>query len=871
MTSHQKKKRKVRSKRPSSQLKTRTKSADSLDETKRWSGAPDPAERLPNSMSNRFLIGSLIASVLLVALGIYIVQAGNPDNRKDNRGSLASLTNQTSRAESILRQVENAYRAIRSYADETEMSVQYAPGPQHANAPAAASRTIRLAYERPNKIRITVNGPNDTSNTIDLACNEETLRSRIEWGNMIQDQLVERSPPKLINLTTLYSATEASDVDRPDELLSLLMPLPVGLQISQVALLLAGPNENLFERTFNASFQKSMLPDQALDGVNCLRIRIESRDNDEIEPVVLWIDKNTKLLKQIEIPSFQARSVYRRTQINQPIAPATFSIDIERNEKLVRHFVVQPNNEIPPLLGMPPGPFEFTRLNGQSLRSDEFQGRVTVLCWFDSREAGRHALTKLSAAFKEINKSSNSDQVSVLAVCSEPSTRFGHDSIRNLMRRWKIDLPVARDLKPLGPGQFKIPATPCFVVIDREGFVQLHEVGVSPDLDVELPALVENLLEGKNIAADYLQFVKSREAVYQRLLLAAGVQAPKEQTNIVATKIAKPTQPERLELVRLWKNQELHQPGNMVVARETKGDSLIAVLDGTKRIRFIDSKGRVKNQLAVAVLDSESPITQLEIAEDSNTNRHVLGWSTLGRQLTVFDENWRQKFVYPRSNHLDSQQGLILGAHLADLDSDGGLEIYVSFDNRETHRVDVTGHTVWKRSTPSPLLSLTSSIDRTQKSFLLGTTQSGQISPMNSLGALQRPLDVGSRAIHHLVASRPNNSDSVYCGFSALPTGRMQAIGIRGNMQEQWNYVLPSGTFTNQIQYATSLPWRDSTCWILAAANGSLHFIVDDGSFHDHFNTGKQLTGLAAYQTGDTNILVLSSADDVEAYRFQPK
>ena len=47
--------------------------------------------------------------------------------------------------------------------------------------------------------------------------------------------------------------------------------------------------------------------------------------------------------------------------------------------------------------------------------------------------------------------------------------------------------------------------------------------------------------------------------------------------------------------------------------------------------------------------------------------------------------------------------------------------------------------------------------------------------------------------------------------------------------------------------------------------------MAQDGSFYDQFNTGKDLTGLAVYETRGAKVLLLSSADGIEALQMERK
>jgi hypothetical protein len=101
--------------------------------------------------------------------------------------------------------------------------------------------------------------------------------------------------------------------------------------------------------------------------------------------------------------------------------------------------------------------------------------------------------------------------------------------------------------------------------------------------------------------------------------------------------------------------------------------------------------------------------------------------------------------------------------------------------------------------------------------------------------------------------------------------GRLIAIGLNRNLQEQWSYGLPNGVFQSQVKTPTSvkITGGDSWQWLLAGPDGSVHIVDDDGNFFDAFNFGQNVTGIAGYQDGDAGILLISTNDSVTALRVK--
>ena len=301
MTNRQKKKR-VRRRRPSGSLQSkgsghagRTRRPRDLNDDSRWSNDAGPRHKLPNAISNRVLVGSIIGSILLVAMGIYIARDGGGSGVGSGSGpgsAFGLLKDSQAKAESLLREVENAYRAISSYEDETEVTFNLPPENPMAGTAVTAPTGIRFAFERPNRVRFQLkrNEINGREFVIDVASDGKSLRSQILPHQNEPHQMVERAAPPQVTLRSLFSATEVSSVDRPNELVSMLVSIPASLQVSQIALLLAEPGTNHFDTVFPKDTKKTLLEDAVLNGVPCQRVRCDTA----IAPLTFWIDRKNK-------------------------------------------------------------------------------------------------------------------------------------------------------------------------------------------------------------------------------------------------------------------------------------------------------------------------------------------------------------------------------------------------------------------------------------------------------------------------------------------------------------------------------------------------------------------------------------------------
>jgi len=315
-------------------------------------------------------------------------------------------------------------------------------------------------------------------------------------------------------------------------------------------------------------------------------------------------------------------------------------------------------------------------------------------------------------------------------------------------------------------------------------------------------------------------------------------------------------------LTQMWQNRSLQSPGNVLFEGNDDGSYTLFAIDGTDIVK-LDEKG---NEVARRALVSSgvAPITRIRVATSKKGDAYYVGWSNLCQQIRLYDADWREVLVYPDSEDSegsDENDG-IQDVQLVDLDADGEPEIYVGFaGNRGLHRIRLDGQQGWSNQSVTPVLSMTPSRDKSGNAFLLLTSDSGEITPIDERGRRQRSVGVGTRAIHHLFVSDWHDEASTFLGLTYLPTGNLLSLGIDGRLREQWSYPLPPGLFTTQVQNARFARWsRGGASWLLAGPDGSVHFVSPDGQKHDYFHHGEAIAGLAAFAAGDQSLLVIASA-----------
>ncbi len=119
-------------------------------------------------------------------------------------------------------------------------------------------------------------------------------------------------------------------------------------------------------------------------------------------------------------------------------------------------------------------------------------------------------------------------------------------------------------------------------------------------------------------------------------------------------------------------------------------------------------------------------------------------------------------------------------------------------------------------------------------------------------------------------SSRENWCAVVFVPDSQQTSGQFTALGLNPGGEVIWKYALPSGTqqAVESIVVGRILPGPASQ-WLLPGSDGSIHALAADGTLIDRFNYGEQVTGLATVEIDGKPVLLIGSANGVEALQAE--
>ena len=746
----------------------------------------------------------------------------------------------------------DAYQQADAYHDQAIVRVSYKIEGQTFDDTAP----LAVIFERPNKLRL-------EAYRATVVSDGEMINARIEdesTGN-IDNQIVSRPAPPKLHLQDIYGDTLLSQV-----IGSGLARFPV-----QLELLL---DENPLASARGEESTRAVQPPAPVEGELCDRVTVSSAEGN----YTFWIDQQSKLLRRLEYPTGHMQP---ETEVEHDVsglklvvdfrkaafAAATegdrFAIDTPDDAQQVRYFVPPPQPLPTTLFGEQPGEFAFKTLAGDPVSSATLNGKVAVLLWYNNHPAGQASATALNEVATTL---ADDDRIAFYGICTEPSTTSDLQ-IENLMRLWRVELPIARDLSAIGRDVFQVPVWPTLVVLDAKGRVQLFEAGHIEPVYEALPKVLKEIADGENLAKHIVAAYQSELDQYARDLATASGSSESTLVEIPTAEIAPRSDPHSHALEEVWATTEIDAPGNLlVVTGDEETNDRLLVLSANREVVELGLDGKVIARHALPLGDSG--VQHLATTLDNDGKRVYLAWSNLGPHAQLFDADWKPLGAYPK---LDQKHDGIRDCLLADLDGDGTPAAYVAFWGAAgVHEVSLTGERKWTNRAATGPMSLAAGLPNAAgQQRLLITTSAGNLLPLNPYGREEPPQTIGSYAVHELVRAANTDMLTPLCALSLTAEGAAKAIAVDSDFVERWSYELPTGAHRNALRPVVAgkvLPGSEGD-WIFAGADGSLHAIAADGSASDYFYFGQELTGL----TAGRGMMLVASDNGVTALRFTAK
>ena len=162
-------------------------------------------------------------------------------------------------------------------------------------------------------------------------------------------------------------------------------------------------------------------------------------------------------------------------------------------------------------------------------------------------------------------------------------------------------------------------------------------------------------------------------------------------------------------------------------------------------------------------------------------------------------------------------------------------------------------------------------VDSAGRPTLLCTNDRGNLLALDAKGKPFGDFATGRMFISIVAADLGGGQKPELCGLFLSDSATRVAVCLGPKGEEKRTYTLPKGLSPGAIEQIIpgSLSADGPGCWLLPAADGSIHVLDPEGRLVDQFNYGGLLTGLATLVVDGRPVLVVATAQGLEAWQVQ--
>lgn len=775
----------------------------------------------------------------------------------------------------LLEEMSRAYRTAGAYSDDARVEIRFVRDGKEVH------RTIpfRVAFARPDRVRIDAYDAR-------IAADGGTFRAAVGG---VPGQVLEQPVQSPLSLDQIFA----------DEQIRLALAEGDAGCPTQLPLLLADDTVDLI--VAEAESKPTIAGSETVEGHPCMKVEIRKPDG----TLVLWIDRRTKLLRRLSLPTggyatFLGRQggpvgglsvvvEFAKAAFSAGVPDAAFAFEVPPAASLVDRLEPPPQPQPPsPLIGRRPEPLVLATLAGGTLPLADLAGSAVVLEFFHvGSEGSRRSMPAVAAGLRDHAAAAPAGGVPVRhAAVSVDELDVKDDDLVAKVRDWGGPAEILRDPRSVAAAAFELTAFPAVVVLGVDGTVADVQCGHQPRTAEDLAAILAAAAAGRPTGGIVHDRFESRLREYQELLArmsagtgAAAVERLPEQV------IAPRRQPDRFKLVRAWRAENIALPGNVLcLDGGAASGPRVFVLDGWRTVVELDDAGR---ELARHELDlpPDAAVSFLKTAVAADGRRWWLGATRGAQRVFVFDAAWKLQAAYPEWD--SPPHAGITAADLADLDGDGEPEILVGYSGTVgVQAASLAGKRLWRdRSLDTVLdVALDKPLDKPRDTSSEAAKQGRRgIACVDGRGrivfltphdetAAGRPAAPAATAIRGLF-SGPVAADGAwaYLGLASERLGHNAAVGIGPDGGEEWRLELPAGVHRDGP--IEPVAWADllgtsRRQWLIAAPDGSVTVAWADGRVVDRYRHGSPLTGIAGHAGSPAGTIVIATRDTVEGYRM---
>ena len=532
-----------------------------------------------------------------------------------------------------LEEMSRVYRQARAYADDGRLRVQYKRGDTQVD------QTIPfcVAFERPNKIRIDCYDARVVSDGTTLFAAVGNVP-----GQVLTEALV--SPLSLDQLFVdeqLRTTLAEGDAGCPTQ-------LPLLLADDTIDLILA----DALEKPRNVGTE-------TVDGRRCVRLQVKKPDG----LLELWIDADSKLLRRLSLPtdsyarllSEQSGTVtglivvvdFIDAKFPEAIPEEAFAFEVPAGASRVASLEPVPTPQLPSsLIGKQVAPFTLNGLDGKTISRDSLKGTTCVFeFFFTGCQPCKRTVPLIAKALQPYEQQPHIRHYAV----SVDEIAVPDDVLQKIYSDSGGTGTILRDPRAVAAEALEIEAFPAVVVIGSDGTVADIQCGYHSHLGQDVVATLTAVAQGTPAAPRVQERFEMRLHDYEKLLAQAADQG--RSHTLPAQEIAPRQQPIRFKLIREWRANSVHIPGNVVCIESIDADQKdpvvhIVALDGWRTVSVLDSHGQELSRHELK-LPQDASLGFLRTAIDATGSRWWLGGAVGSQQVFLFDSRWKLQMAYP--------------------------------------------------------------------------------------------------------------------------------------------------------------------------------------------------------------------------------
>ena len=481
---------------------------------------------------------------------------------------------------------------------------------------------------------------------------------------------------------------------------------------------------------------------------------------------------------------------FKDWQVNITPKPDAFAFTPPKDMKEVKSFFGGTDEEeaddaFSPLVGHAAPPVELDQLDGTPFRLADHAGRNVVLLdmwatWCGPCVAELPVLAEIAEEYK-------SRGVALFAV----NQQEGKETVQEFLKQHKLNVSILLDSDGQVGTAYGARALPTLALIDKKGVVQSVHVGFSPSLKTALRKQLDQVLAGKNLAAE--------------------ASSPRRLKETPADAVSAP---ERLE--SQW---SLPGPYSDVVYEPVSKSIFALKRDGCD---VLGLSGKVQRPLVFDAHGGKLRFARLSGPGD----RALLVFGSWGKSITavrVSDGSvvWEE----PNATGVDD-------VWAADLDGDGRDEVIIGYNGfAGLHVLGPNGAPRWKSTGIGNVWHVAAGdLHGDKKMEVVSTSATGKVHVFAADGKTIATHDAPFYANLVRVGrlSKADVADTIFVVGTEQSGGGLSMAALDGKGHVKWTLKLPEGAdFANSMAICATRPWaacgaRGGRIVVVDGSNGRL-------------------------------------------------